>query len=59
MTHIEGDFKLPILPTDDPLLPSPNSTDETPEEEKKNESPEELQLKEKEDKKDTPGMILP
>lgn len=47
MTHIEGDFKLPILPTDDPLLPSPNSTDETPEEEKKNESPEELQLKEK------------
>jgi len=60
LTHIEGDFKLPILPTDDPLLPSPNSTDETPEEEKKNESPEELQLKEKkEDKKDTPNMILP
>ncbi|MFO1289091.1 MAG: outer membrane protein assembly factor BamE [Nitrosomonas sp.] len=61
LTHIEGDFKLPILPANDLPLPSPNSTDEVPEDdEKKNEDSEELQPKEKkEDKKGTTDMIAP
>ncbi len=61
LTHIEGDFKLPILPANDLPLPSPNSTDEVPEDdEKKNEDSEELQPEEKkEDKKGTTDMIAP
>lgn len=60
LTHIEGDFKLPILPANELPLPSPNSADETPEDEKKNEDSEELQPKEKkEDKKGTTDMITP
>ncbi len=60
LTHIEGDFKLPILPANELPLPSPNSTDETPEDGKKNEDSEELQPKEKkEDKKSTTDMIAP
>lgn len=60
LTHIEGDFKLPILPANDFLLiPPSNLIDETLEDEKKNEDPEALQLKEKkENKKDATDIMI-